>query len=203
MELDLSECDIYFDNDASDVDYSDQDDPSGGPAGAGVPSSNGTSLQSSSMRTTFEELLVTGAAAAAAAAPPPKAAPAARPPFWFDAPGDDDCAPRSLSQTAMGMPVRASAVAMCSSVPIAIPSLSRWPAKAAAAGTAGSGQLAGGAGAGAGAAARPAFVPPHQLIGKDDFLMTASGASPSACLKRERLRTRNAILRVTGFLESS
>jgi hypothetical protein len=28
-----------------------------------------------------------------------------------------------------------------------------------------------------------------------------TGASPSATLKRERLRTRNAILRSTGFLE--
>jgi hypothetical protein len=33
------------------------------------------------------------------------------------------------------------------------------------------------------------------------MLCSFTGASPSATLKRERLRTRNAILRSTGFLE--
>lgn len=32
-------------------------------------------------------------------------------------------------------------------------------------------------------------------------MFSFTGASPSATLKRERLRTRNAILRSTGFLE--
>jgi len=37
----------------------------------------------------------------------------------------------------------------------------------------------------------------------EDFAFTADGGSPSGCLRRDRLRTRNAILRVTGFLEGS
>lgn len=45
------------------------------------------------------------------------------------------------------------------------------------------------------------FIPPHQLSKQDDFMFSFTGASPSATLKRERLRTRNAILRSTGFLE--
>lgn len=45
------------------------------------------------------------------------------------------------------------------------------------------------------------FIPPHQLSKQDDFMFSFTGASPSAALKRERLRTRNAILRSTGFLE--
>jgi hypothetical protein len=44
-------------------------------------------------------------------------------------------------------------------------------------------------------------VPPHQLTRQDDFTFSFNGASPSGCLKRERLRTRNAVLRSTGFLE--
>jgi hypothetical protein len=73
-----------------------------------------------------------------------------------------------------------------SSVPIAIPSLPRWKA-------------------GADGAAREApatFVPPHKLATQEDFaFISLTGASPSAGLKRERLRARNAILRSTGFLE--
>eukprot|EP00879_Flechtneria_rotunda_P014496 GHRR01015148.1.p5 GENE.GHRR01015148.1~~GHRR01015148.1.p5 ORF type:complete len:105 (+),score=38.76 GHRR01015148.1:534-848(+) len=45
------------------------------------------------------------------------------------------------------------------------------------------------------------FIPPHQLSKQDDFMFSFTGASPSAALKRDRLRTRNAILRSTGFLE--
>lgn len=47
------------------------------------------------------------------------------------------------------------------------------------------------------------FIPPHQLSRQDDFMFSFTGASPSACMKRERLRVRNAILRSTGFLEPS
>jgi hypothetical protein len=71
-----------------------------------------------------------------------------------------------------------------SSVPIAIPSLPRWkPGATCQPGSAGEGAP---------------FVPPHEMAG------AAGGdiaASPSAVLKRERLRARNAILRSTGFLE--
>lgn len=42
------------------------------------------------------------------------------------------------------------------------------------------------------------FIPPHQLSRQDDFTFSFTGASPSATLKRERLRARNAILRSTG-----
>lgn len=74
-----------------------------------------------------------------------------------------------------------------SSVPIAIPSLPRWKDGAAGAG---------------GAREAPAtFVPPHKLTHQEDFSFSFTGASPSAGLKRERLRARNAILRSTGFLE--
>eukprot|EP00775_Hariotina_reticulata_P002019 gene2019-2340_t len=45
------------------------------------------------------------------------------------------------------------------------------------------------------------MIPPHLLSKQDDFTFSFTGASPSATLKRERLRTRNAILRSTGFLE--
>eukprot|EP00878_Enallax_costatus_P007323 GHUV01007669.1.p3 GENE.GHUV01007669.1~~GHUV01007669.1.p3 ORF type:complete len:107 (+),score=25.45 GHUV01007669.1:862-1182(+) len=51
------------------------------------------------------------------------------------------------------------------------------------------------------AEAASTFIPPHQLSKQDDFMFSFTGASPSATLKRERLRTRNAILRSTGFLE--
>lgn len=110
-----------------------------------------------------------------------------------------------------------------SSVPIAIPALSRWPKPA-------TGQLAASFAAAPPAAAmavtvampqqRPAaaapaswagarqvppapaaaFVPPHRMTCGDDFGLTAEGGSPVACLKRERLRVRNAVLRSTGFL---
>lgn len=45
------------------------------------------------------------------------------------------------------------------------------------------------------------FIPPHQLSAANDFLFTFTGGSPSASIKRERLKARNAILRSTGFLE--
>lgn len=45
------------------------------------------------------------------------------------------------------------------------------------------------------------FVPPHQLSQQEEFVFSFSGASPSATMKRERLRARNAILRSTGFIE--
>lgn len=75
------------------------------------------------------------------------------------------------------------------SAPIAIPNMSAWrgPADKAAGGRAG--DMAG------------TFIPPHQLSRQDDFTFSFTGASPSATLKRERLRARNAILRSTGFLE--
>jgi hypothetical protein len=98
-------------------------------------------------------------------------------------------------------------------VPIAIPGLSRWPQPAAAP-TPGPATYntapvciafprAAGAAPMAAAPTRPCssgFVPPHCMTGVNDFCLTAEGGSPSACLKREKLRTRNAILRKTGFL---
>jgi Senescence regulator len=54
---------------------------------------------------------------------------------------------------------------------------------------------------GAAAAVAATFVPPHQLSRQEDFAFSFSGASPSATIKRDRLRARNAILRSTGFLE--
>jgi hypothetical protein len=74
------------------------------------------------------------------------------------------------------------------SAPIAIPNLNRW-------------RVDGKSGSGQPAEAASTFIPPHQLSKQDDFMFSFTGASPSATLKRERLRTRNAILRSTGFLE--
>lgn len=101
------------------------------------------------------------------------------------------------------------------SVPIAIPNLPRWkpgdaPPAPAPAGPAPAPAGAAPAGPVAAPAPRPPagddtpgkkFVPPHQLTRHEDFTFSFNGASPSACLKRERLRARNAILRSTGFLE--
>ncbi|KAI8474313.1 MAG: hypothetical protein J3K34DRAFT_518269 [Monoraphidium minutum] len=116
-----------------------------------------------------------------------------------------------FAPVAASLPARPSAVMMGSSVPIAIPPMARWkpsetpPAGAAAAALAAPGAAASCAvPAAAGAGAAPAagrFVPPHQLTQHDDFQFSFNGASPSAGLKRERLRARNAILRSTGFLE--
>jgi hypothetical protein len=80
-------------------------------------------------------------------------------------------------------------------VPIAIPSFARWvkPCGAPAAPTPDAPPR--------GPMVEP-FVPPHQMVLREDFGLALDGGSPSACIKRERLRTRNAILRVTGFLES-
>ena len=46
------------------------------------------------------------------------------------------------------------------------------------------------------------FVPPHQLSQDTDFKFSWTGASPGAAVKKERLRSRNAILQSTGFLEA-
>lgn len=73
------------------------------------------------------------------------------------------------------------------SAPIAIPAMmGRWRSDAAD---------------GRPGEAASTFIPPHQLSKQDDFMFSLTGASPSATLKRERLRARNAILRSTGFLE--
>uniref|UniRef100_A0A383W314 Uncharacterized protein n=1 Tax=Tetradesmus obliquus TaxID=3088 RepID=A0A383W314_TETOB len=73
------------------------------------------------------------------------------------------------------------------SAPIAIPNMmNRWRSDGKAGGQ---------------QEAASTFIPPHQLSKQDDFMFSFTGASPSATLKRERLRTRNAILRSTGFLE--
>lgn len=92
-----------------------------------------------------------------------------------------------------------------SSVPIAIPNLSRWKSPSDAPAPAGPGAKAAAApGAdprGAAPHAAGGFVPPHKLTRQEDFTFSFNGASPSGCLKRERLRARNAILRSTGFLE--
>lgn len=55
-----------------------------------------------------------------------------------------------------------------------------------------------GKGSGRQADAASTFIPPHQLSRQEDFTFSFTGASPSATLKRERLRARNAILRSTG-----
>jgi hypothetical protein len=57
-----------------------------------------------------------------------------------------------------------------------------------------------GKGSGRQADAASTFIPPHQLSRQEDFTFSFTGASPSATLKRERLRARNAILRSTGAL---
>ncbi|KAI8472566.1 MAG: hypothetical protein J3K34DRAFT_519609 [Monoraphidium minutum] len=90
-----------------------------------------------------------------------------------------------------------SATQMASSVPIAIP---RWPRPAF--GAAPGAAAAAPASLSAAPARAPAapFVPPHRMTCGQDFGLTAEGGSPSACLKREKLRARNAILRSTGFL---
>lgn len=96
---------------------------------------------------------------------------------------------------AASMPV-ASHVRMGSSVPIAVPNMSRWrqPAAAALPAAAGDSPVAG---------AQPAgFVPPHQFgTMVNDYTFSFTGDSPSMTMKRERLKARNAILKSTGFLE--
>jgi Senescence regulator len=86
------------------------------------------------------------------------------------------------------------------SAPIAIPNMmNRWRSDG---GRSGAGAVGVGADVGGAAAAVAAtFVPPHQLSRQEDFAFSFSGASPSATIKRDRLRARNAILRSTGFLE--
>eukprot|EP00951_Prasinocladus_malaysianus_P003138 scaffold22309_cov45-Prasinocladus_malaysianus.AAC.1 len=46
------------------------------------------------------------------------------------------------------------------------------------------------------------FIPPHMMGSVDTaaFGFDITGASPAAILKKDKLRTRNAILRSTGFL---
>lgn len=102
-----------------------------------------------------------------------------------------------LGRLPMGsLPVRtisAPAASMGTSVPIAIPNFSRWPHPSDPSTP-----------AAAAAANGEPFVPPHRMTARgEDFAFTADGGSPSGCLRRDRLRTRNAILRVTGFLEGS
>lgn len=72
------------------------------------------------------------------------------------------------------------------SAPIAIPNMAGWRGGAD------------GKGSGRQADAASTFIPPHQLSRQEDFTFSFTGASPSATLKRERLRARNAILRSTG-----
>jgi hypothetical protein len=110
--------------------------------------------------------------------------------------------PEHLSKAALGTtytksfynPRPAPSARLGTSAPIAIPHMSRWKL----------GSPAEEAGAGAAAPApnvSATFIPPHQLSQKDDFMFSFTGASPSAVIKRDRLRQRNAILRSTGFLE--
>lgn len=107
--------------------------------------------------------------------------------------------PEPLSKPALGTtytksffnPRPVPSTRLGTSAPINIPHMSRWKL-------------------GADAAEQPpvvnivaqTFVPPHQLSQKDDFMFSFTGASPSAVVKRDRLRQRNAILRSTGFLEN-
>jgi len=79
------------------------------------------------------------------------------------------------------------AIVLCvqgTSAPIAIPNMAPW--------------RGGDKGSGRQADAASTFIPPHQLSRQEDFTFSFTGASPSATLKRERLRARNAILRSTG-----
>jgi hypothetical protein len=70
------------------------------------------------------------------------------------------------------------------SAPIAIPNMARW--------------RPGAPDSGAPKEVATTFIPPHQLSRQDDFHFSLVGASPAGALKRDRLRTRNAILRSTG-----
>jgi hypothetical protein len=79
-------------------------------------------------------------------------------------------------------------VSQGTSAPIAIPNMGTWRAGAD------------GKGSGKQQDAASTFIPPHQLSRQEDFTFSFNGASPSATLKRERLRARNAILRSTGAL---
>lgn len=98
---------------------------------------------------------------------------------------------------AASLPV-ASNVRMGSSVPIAVPNMSRWRQPAAAAAAAGDSPVGGGA-----AGQQPVgFVPPHQFgTMVNDYTFSFAGDSSSMTMKRERLKARNAILKSTGFLE--
>ena len=86
--------------------------------------------------------------------------------------------PRPVASTRLG-----------TSAPINIPHMSRWKLGTSTEGGAVEQEPSGGV--------PHTFIPPHQLSQKDDFMFSFTGASPSAVLKRDRLRQRNAILRST------
>lgn len=99
-----------------------------------------------------------------------------------------------------------AAVVQGTSVPISIPSLNRWKLGADGSDAAQQG-VPGEDSQQAGVAPQPVpyypatFVPPHQLSQREDFMFSFTGESPGVALKRSKLRTRNAILKSTGFLE--
>lgn len=102
---------------------------------------------------------------------------------------EDGCEQDTRRRGAVAQSLPAYNVQMGSSLPISIPHLRQWKPD----GTAGP--------AGPMADMPATFVPPHQLSQRDDFMFSFTGASPSAAIKKERLRVRNAILKSTGFLE--
>lgn len=102
-------------------------------------------------------------------------------------------APRPMAFSLPAAPVR-----MGTSVPIAIhrPVGGRW-----ASGNSSDDEDGGGGGNDGGNMRMQlqagTFIPPHQMSQRDDFMsMIADGQ-----IKRDRLKTRNAVLRSTGFLE--
>lgn len=68
------------------------------------------------------------------------------------------------------------------SVPIAIPNLPRWQP-------------------GGPSTPPEPFIAPHLITARPDFGLDPAGGSPSACIKRDRLKVRNAVMRATGYLE--
>ncbi|KAF8057651.1 hypothetical protein HT031_006000 [Scenedesmus sp. PABB004] len=180
---DFDEGALYSDD--HDTASSEPDEPEAGASGGGggakaergvAIGASSASHASSTLRASFgdDELRVGSIPTAS----PPVDVPAMRP------------ARRAAMAASMQAPRAQPTHRLGTSAPIAIPNMmNRWRSD---------GGKPGAGPAGEGAAT---FVPPHQLSRQDDFQFSFNGASPSATLKRERLRTRNAILRSTGFLE--
>lgn len=142
--------------------------------GLDITGASSASHQSSTLRASLEEELDPDA-------------PTPSPPI--DMPGSYRMGSTLMQQQLARMPQQPQQYPrLGTSAPIAIPNMSRWrPGAEKAAGRPGE--------------AASTFIPPHQLSRQEDFTFSFTGASPSAALKRERLRARNAILRSTGFLE--
>lgn len=93
---------------------------------------------------------------------------------------------------AASMPVTSN-MRMGTSLPIAVPPMSRWRA--------GPGAPAAGPSDSPITVQAATFVPPHQMSVTNDWQFSFTGDSPSIAMKRDRLKARNAILKSTGFLE--